>query len=72
LYLPDEDKFKAAIVAGKIAGTIKKNKFTMDGKEYDSGEDVVITAEPKDLDAFFAKPENLALFEKKGLLKRAD
>lgn len=72
LYLPDEDKFKVAVETGAIAGTVKKNKITMDGKEYDTGEDVVITAEPKNLDAFFAKPESVTLFEKKGLLKRAD
>jgi len=62
LYLLDEDKAKAAIKAGKIKGTIEPG---------DSG-DAVITDEPAELDAFFAKPDAAALFKPLLVLKRVE
>jgi len=50
----DEDAAKAAVKAGKIAGTIG---------EGESG-DVMLTADAKTLDAFFQTPDGLALFPK--------
>jgi hypothetical protein len=54
LRLMDEDSVKAAIQAGKIKGEIEPGNTG----------DVRITAEPKDLDAFFATKESAALFVK--------
>ena len=54
LYLLDEDATRAAIKAGKIKGEIEPG---------DTG-DAHITAEPKELDAFFATQEGAALFVK--------
>jgi len=52
LYLMDEDETKAAIQAHKIAGTVEPGQFG----------DAVITASPKDLDAFMATKKGAALF----------
>jgi hypothetical protein len=68
----DDDKAVAAIRAGAIAGTIKKNTYKFDGKEYEGTTDITITAQPPALDAFMAKPEAIALVKQIGLLKRAD
>ena len=46
LYILDEDKVKAAVQSGRIAGTIESG---------DAG-DVTLTADAKTLDAFFAAP----------------
>jgi hypothetical protein len=54
LRLLDEDATKAAIQAGKIKGEIEPGNLG----------DVHITAEPKELDAFFATKEAAALFVK--------
>jgi len=62
LYWLDEDKVKAAIKAGKIAGTVESGDFG----------DVKITAEPAALDAFMATPEAAALFKVFIVLKRAE
>jgi hypothetical protein len=62
LYLLDEDKVKAAIKAGKIAGTIEPG---------DSG-DVKITADAAALDAFFATPQAAKLFKVFVVLKKAE
>ncbi len=60
LYLLDEDKAKAAVQAGEIAGTVEPGE----------NGDVVLTAEPAALDAFFAKPEAAKLFKVMMVLKR--
>ncbi|HEY2032093.1 MAG TPA: hypothetical protein VGH02_00250 [Rhizomicrobium sp.] len=52
LYLMDEDATKAAIQAHKIAGTVEPGQFG----------DAVITALPKELDAFMASKKGAALF----------
>ena len=62
LYMLDEDKVKAAIKAGRIAGTIETGDFG----------DVKITAEPAALDAFFATPEAADLFKVFVVLRRAE
>jgi len=54
LYLLNEDATRAAIKAAKIKGEI----------EQASSGDVHITAEPKELDAFFASKQGAALFVK--------
>jgi len=54
LYLLNEDATRAAIKAGKIKGEIEQG----------SSGDVHITAEPKELDAFFASKQGAALFVK--------
>ena len=54
LYLLDEDATRAAVKAGKIKGKIEPG----------SSGDVHITAEPKDLDTFFASKQGAALFVK--------
>jgi hypothetical protein len=62
LYLLDEDKVKAAIQAGKIAGTVEPGE---------SG-DVQITADAAALDAFMATPEAAKLFKVFIVLKKAE
>lgn len=62
LYLLDEDKAKAAIKAGKIAGTVEPGT---------SG-DVTITADAKELDAFMARPEAKDLFKLLIVLKKVE
>lgn len=62
LYLLDEDKAKTAIKTGKLKGTIEPG---------DNG-DAIITAEPAQLDAFFAKSEAAALFKPLLVLKRVE
>ena len=52
LYLMDEDATKAAIQAHKITGTVEPGQFG----------DAVITASPKELDAFMASKRGAALF----------
>jgi hypothetical protein len=54
LYLLDEDATKAAVAAGKIAGTVGSGSLG----------DVTLTASPRDLDAFFASRAGAALFTK--------
>jgi hypothetical protein len=54
LAMMDENKVKAAISDGKIAGTVEKGQFG----------DAVITADPKALDALFAMPDVAHLFAK--------
>jgi hypothetical protein len=58
----DEDKVKAAIQAGKIAGTIESGDYG----------DVTITADAAALDAFFATPEAAKLFKVFIALKKAE
>jgi hypothetical protein len=53
-YLLDEDATKAAVNSGKIAGKIENGKFG----------DVMLTAAPSDLDAFFSSRAGRALFTK--------
>ena len=62
LYLLDEDKVKAAIAAGKIAGTVEKGDFG----------DVTITADAAALDAFFATAEAAKLFKLFVVLHKAE
>ncbi|HXC56136.1 MAG TPA: hypothetical protein VNU97_12635 [Rhizomicrobium sp.] len=62
LFLMDEKAVKAAILAGKIKGTIEKG---------DMG-DAVITADPAALDKFMQTPAGLALFAKPTLLKKME
>jgi hypothetical protein len=64
LYLIDEDAAKAAIKAGDLQGTVEPGNFG----------DVVLTAAPDKLDAFFARDEALRLFGNKPLvvLERLD
>ena len=62
LYLLDEDKVKAAIQAGKIAGTVEPGDYG----------DVKITADAAALDAFMATPEAAKLFKDFVVLKRAE
>ncbi|MDE2182909.1 MAG: hypothetical protein KGJ78_07800 [Alphaproteobacteria bacterium] len=62
LYMLDEDKIKAAIQSGKIAGTVEPGDFG----------DVKITADAKELDAFFAAPESAQLFKVYMVLKRVE
>jgi len=52
LFLMDEDATKAAIKAHDIPGTVEPGQFG----------DAVITAAPKDLDAFMASKKGAALF----------
>jgi len=54
LTLLDEDAAKAAVKAGKIAGTVGEG---MSG-------DVLLTADAKTLDVFFQTPDGMALFKK--------
>lgn len=54
LYLMDEDAVKDAIRAGKIAGQVEPGQYG----------DVVLTATPAALDAFFETPAGRALFGK--------
>ena len=54
LYLLDEDATKAAVRQGRIAGTVGNGSLG----------DVVLTAAPKELDAFFASSDGRALFTK--------
>jgi hypothetical protein len=53
LYLLDEDKVKSLMEKGAIAGTVEQGSYG----------DVEITADPKPLDAFFARPEVAKLFK---------
>jgi hypothetical protein len=62
LYLLDEDKVGAAIAAGKLAGTIEKEKYG----------DTVITSDAAALDAFFATPEAAKLFKVFVVLHKAE
>ncbi|HUO97295.1 MAG TPA: hypothetical protein VMU01_01420 [Rhizomicrobium sp.] len=62
LYLIDEDKAKEAVKAGKIKGEVEPG---------DMG-DVVITAEPAELDAFMARPEAKDLFKVMMVLRKVD
>lgn len=62
LFLMDEEKAKAAIEKGEIAGTVENNQFG----------DVKITAEAEALDAFLAKPEAAGLFKPFLVLKRVE
>ena len=62
LYLLDEDKVKAAITAGKIAGTVETGNFG----------DVTITADAHALDAFMATPEAAKLFKVFVVLHKAE
>jgi hypothetical protein len=62
LYMLDEDKVKAAIQAGKIAGTVEPG---------DTG-DVVLTAEAKALDAYFASPAAARLYKLYLVLKKTE
>jgi hypothetical protein len=55
LFLISEDKAKDAIQNGNIAGTIEPGALG----------DVTFTAEPDDLDKFFAGDEGAALFTEK-------
>ncbi len=55
LFLISEDKAKEAIQSGEVAGTIEPG---------DIG-DVTLTAEPDDLDKFFATEDGAALFTEK-------
>lgn len=54
LFTMDETATKAAILAGKIKGTVEKGQMG----------DAVITAEPAALDAFLGSPAGLKLFSK--------
>jgi hypothetical protein len=54
LFMMDEDAVKAAILSGKIKGTVEKGQMG----------DAVITADPKALDAFLQTPAGLKLFSK--------
>ena len=58
LYLVDEAAAEAAIKAGRIKGSVEPGDFG----------DVVLTAAPDVLDAFFARDDAPALFDKKPLL----
>ena len=62
LYMLDEDKVKAAIAKGDIAGTVEKGDYG----------DVQLTADAKTLDAFFAKPEAVKLFKVFLVLKKTE
>ena len=62
LYLLDEDKVKAAIQAGKIAGTVEPGDYG----------DVKITADAAALDAFMATRDAAKLFKVFVVLKRAE
>jgi len=62
LHLMDEDKTKDAIKAGKIEGTIESGTMG----------DVILTAGPKDLDAFMARPEAARLFKPMLVLRKVD
>lgn len=55
LFLISEDKAKDAIQSGDVAGTIEPGDFG----------DVALTAEPDDLDKFFAGDDGAALFAQK-------
>lgn len=55
LFLIAEDKAKDAIQSGAVAGTIEPGDFG----------DVTLTAEPDDLDKFFAGDDGAALFTQK-------
>jgi hypothetical protein len=72
LFKLDLDKAAAAVNAGRIAGIVEKHTYQYDGKEYDGTPDVRITADPAALDAFFAQPTMIDLFEKMGVLKKAE
>jgi hypothetical protein len=72
LFKLDIDKAAAAVKAGSIAGAVEKHSYQYGGKEYEGSTDVRITADPAALDAFFAKPTAIDLFEKIGVLKKAD
>jgi hypothetical protein len=52
LYLMDEDETKAAIRKHEISGTVEEGQFG----------DAIITASPKELDAFMATKKAAALF----------
>jgi hypothetical protein len=54
LWLVDEDKARAAVQSGKIKGTVGQGTTG----------DVHITAEPAELDKFFASKDGAALFVK--------
>jgi hypothetical protein len=62
LYMLDEEKAKAEIKAGKIAGTIESG----------NNGDVKITADPKDMDTYFARPEAAKLYKLYMVLKRVE
>ena len=62
LYLLDEDKIKAAIKAGKIAGTVGTG---------DNG-DAVITAGAAELDGFLARPDAAQYFQRMFVLRKVD
>jgi hypothetical protein len=53
LYMLDEDKVKAAIAKGEIAGTVEPGDYG----------DVQLTNDAKTLDAFMARPEAAKLFK---------
>lgn len=72
IFKLDVDKAAAAVKAGRIAGTVEKHSYQYGGKEYEGTPDVTITADPAALDAFFAKPTVIDLFEKIGVLKKAE
>jgi hypothetical protein len=72
IFKLDIDKVAAAVKAGRIAGNVEKHTYTADGKEYEGTPDVRITADPAALDAFFAKPTAIDLFEKIGVLTKAE
>jgi hypothetical protein len=55
LYLMSEDRAKEAIQSGAVAGAIEPGDFG----------DVTLTAEPDDLDTFFASEDGVALFAEK-------
>ena len=55
LFLVSEDKAKEAIQTGAVAGAIEPGDFG----------DVTLTAEPDDLDKFFASDDGAALFSEK-------
>ena len=54
IFSMDEDATKAAILSGKIKGTVEKGQMG----------DAVITADPKALDKFLQSPAGLKLFSK--------
>lgn len=54
LYLMDEEAAKKIVEAGRIAGVVEHEQFG----------DVTLTANPADLDRFFASATGLALFKK--------
>jgi hypothetical protein len=72
IFKLNEDKAMGAVKAGTLAGTIAKNTYKFGGKDYEGTSSVRITADPPTLDAFFAKPSVIDLFEKLGVLKKVE